>query len=121
MSKLGDIIHWYENFSIEKYDLNDLLRQDQLLSIELAKMGKQIAILEGEFKTAYVKRKVTQAEVKLMSEGTVADRESTSIVKTKGLRIKESKLEGKLKGYKIMFDSGSAVANSMSRWIKAMQ
>jgi len=121
MNKIGEIIHWYENFTIEEYDLNDLLRQDQLLSIELAKLGKQIAILEGKFKTAYVDRKVTQAKEKLTAEGTVADRESSSIVKTKDLRIKEAELEGKLKGFRIMFDSGSAVANSISRWIKSMQ
>lgn len=117
-------IQQFQAFDIETHqgnasqDLNDWRKQIALGNRELA---VQIGKLEVEHKKAYASRKKAEATEPLKHEGTVQERNGKAAEVIEPLRAKECELEGRLRGYRVVYESNTEILNSISSYLKLLQ
>lgn len=117
MNTADEIIKWFDSYDLHM-GLEPVLKARRRLSVHCAGIAKEIQRLEGEHKSNYHNRKISEAKRFLEAEGTGAERSAKSI--DPDLRAKEGKSEGELRGHKIMIETFFKIMDSMSSIINAL-
>lgn len=117
---MKELIDWFRGYDHETM-AGELPDKRRLLAIENYDIAKQICLLEIDHKKSYSRRKIAEETEPLKHEGTVQERTGLSMAVIAPLRLKEAEVEGKLRGYRIMYDAATEILNAMSTYIKLMQ
>lgn len=117
MKTPNSVIEWFKDYRLEQ-GVDILVEARRTLVCHCVPLAEKIKELETRHKEAYHNRRIGEAQNFLQEEGTVAERNASSV--SEELRLEEARSEGELRGHKIMFEVYLKVLDSMASMINVL-